>query len=119
MPVYDPLHKGQTRRIILPAPPGGPVNSQRLHWDGRQDARVGGVYLEDEVEDSPRFKNWLADWHTQLAAAKTEMTGLKAAAAADPGNGLARQAFRKKRQELVDLRRQFRETDPRRWARGQ
>ena len=107
-----------TRRIILPGPPGV-TNSQREHWDGRIDARVGGVFLADEIEESPGFKAWLAAQHKAMADLRSEVAGFKAARDADPGNPLARLAFQRKKHELVRLRAQFREADPRRMRRGE
>lgn len=120
MTVHDPRpgYKTSTQRIILPGPPGS-TNSIRVHWDGKQDARVGGVYLPDEVEESPAFKQWLAAQHKAMTDLRSEVAGFKAARDADPDNPLARLAFQRKKQELVRIRAQFREADPRRMRRGE
>lgn len=119
MTIRDPRpgYKTSKRAYILDGPPGS-VNSQREHWDGRMDARVGGVYLDDELEESDHFKEWVKTWHDRMRATKQEMAGFKAARDADPSNPAARLAFAHKKQELIKLRAQFRASDPRRWVRG-
>ena len=121
MTIRDPRpgYKTSTQHIILPGPAGGPTNSHRVHWDGRQDARVGGVYLADEIEGSEAFKAWRAAQDKAIGDLRSEMAGFKAARDADPENPLARLAFQRKKQEFVRLRAQFREADPRRIRRGE
>lgn len=112
-----PGYKTSTQRIILPGP-AEVTNSIRVHWDGRQDARVGGVYLDDETENAAEFKAWLAAQHKAMGDLRSEMAGLKAARDADPANPLARLAFQRKKQELVSMRARFRAADPRRVRRA-
>jgi len=81
------------------------------------DGRVGGVYLDDEIEESPAFKAWLAAQHQALEDLRTEAIGLKAARKADPDNPAARIAFARKKQEYLRRRAQFRAADPRRMRR--
>jgi len=111
-----PGYKTSKRAYILDGPPGS-INSQREHWDGRIDARVGGIYLDDDAEESEDFKKWLGGWHEKMRAVKSEMMGCKAARDADPSNEAARLAFQAQKQKLMRMRAQFKQMDPRRYVR--